>query len=63
MSNFENVTFEFAASETDTTSLRVEKTRRQELSRDRVREGKASQEDLFLVPRSIARGIRFQYKA
>lgn len=63
MNDLDNKDFEFTASEIDKTHLRVEKTRRQELSRNLVKEGVAKQEDLFLVPRSVARGMRFQYKA
>jgi Asp-tRNA(Asn)/Glu-tRNA(Gln) amidotransferase C subunit len=63
MNDLDNKDFAFTASQVDTTNLRVEKTRRQELSRNLVKEGVAKQEDLFLVPRSVARGMRFQYKA
>jgi hypothetical protein len=63
MNDLDNKDFVFTASQVDTTDLRVEKTRRQELSRNLVKEDVAKQEDLFLVPRSVARGMRFQYKA
>jgi Asp-tRNA(Asn)/Glu-tRNA(Gln) amidotransferase C subunit len=63
MNDLDNKDFEFTASQVDTTNLRIKKTRRQELSRNLVKEGVAKQEDLFLVPRSVARGMCFQYKA
>jgi len=44
----------------DTSNLWAEKRKRQEASREAVRSGSLKQEDLFLVPYSLARSLRIQ---
>lgn len=54
----------FVKTERDTSTLRAEKQQRQEASRQAVRSGVLTQDDLFLVPRSLAKSLRIhQYKA